>query len=37
VTWITYRSMLERPLLQSNYKSDAGWGCMIRTGQMLLF
>jgi hypothetical protein len=37
ITWITYRSFLERPLLNSTYKSDAGWGCMIRTGQMLLF
>jgi len=37
VTWITYRSDLEWEILGSRFRSDAGWGCMIRTGQMLLF
>jgi len=37
VTWITYRSDLEWDIQGSKYRSDAGWGCMLRTGQMLLF
>ena len=37
ITWLTYRSELEYPILNSTYYSDAGWGCMLRTGQMLLF
>jgi cysteine protease ATG4 len=36
VNWVTFRSDLESPILGSLYRSDAGWGCMIRTGQMLL-
>jgi cysteine protease ATG4 len=27
---------LERPILGSQIRSDAGWGCMVRTGQMIL-
>ena len=37
VTWMTYRSDLEWEIIGSRFRSDAGWGCMIRTGQMLLF
>jgi cysteine protease ATG4 len=37
VTWLTYRSDLEYEIMHSRYTSDAGWGCMLRTGQMLLF
>ena len=37
ITWITYRDTIEKPLLNSTYTNDAGWGCMVRTGQMLMF
>ena len=36
ITWFTYRDSLEFGIAGSKEKSDAGWGCMIRTGQMIL-
>jgi hypothetical protein len=33
--WCTYRSQFE-PIGNSDFTSDAGWGCMMRTGQSLL-
>ena len=32
ITWITYRACLEISLLNTTYRSDSGWGCMLRTG-----
>ena len=37
ITWFTYRDCLEQPLNNSSLRSDQGWGCMVRTGQMILF
>lgn len=33
--WCTYRSGFEA-IGDTGYCSDAGWGCMIRTGQMIV-
>ena len=39
--WMTYRksfTSIIRPAIpkEEHHKSDAGWGCMLRSGQMLL-
>jgi cysteine protease ATG4 len=36
ILWFTYRSQFGQAIEGTPYMSDAGWGCMIRTGQMIL-
>jgi len=35
LVWATYRSGFE-PMVETGHATDAGWGCMIRTGQMIV-
>lgn len=36
IAWFTYRKGFHASFYE-NLRSDSGWGCMIRSGQMLLF
>lgn len=35
IMWFTYRRNMEFDILNTGINSDAGWGCMLRTGQMM--
>jgi hypothetical protein len=32
IVWFSYRRGFETKLAQSDWSTDSGWGCMLRTG-----
>lgn len=37
IAWFSYRKNWSPPIINNELTNDIGWGCMIRSGQMLLY